>query len=577
MMLKHKIGDKLVIVNNVGGHGFPNGTTVVVEELYENENPPNYLAHKLHDEKEYWYVYDNEVKPLELAIREEKVKKAQKTTFPSTLLCDFYKVSHKAQYPEGTEMIYSTWTPRASKYIKGVNEVVAFGIQGFVKEYLIDYFNEHFFARNKEEVVAEYERYLKFALGDNNPDSSHIAELHDLGYLPIAVNAIKEGVKVPIRVPMIEVYNTDNRFFWLTNYLETLMSAEIWQPMTTATIAYQYRKLLDEYAMKTVGNTDAVGFQAHDFSLRGMAGLHAGAKSGAGHLLSFEGTDTIPAIAYLEKYYNANIEEELVGASINATEHSVMCANTVIDGDSDRDEYEAFKRLITEVYPDGLMSIVSDTYDFWKVVSETLPKLKEDIMNRDGKVVIRPDSGDPVKILCGDKDATDPYVKAGLVECLWNIFGGTETEKGYKLLDPHIGAIYGDSITLERAEEIVKQLEQKGFASINVVLGVGSYSYQYTTRDTFGFAMKATYAVINGEEKMLFKDPKTDDGTKRSQRGIVFVHEDDNGKIVYKDGLNMDEFDSYSKKHVDLLETVFKDGELVKDLSLGEIRRTLRG
>lgn len=574
-MLKYNIGDKLVIVDNTGGHGFSMGTVVIVDRLFDRADSPHYMASDVNNSKDFWYIGDAEVITLEESLKEKVVKYGKKTTFPSTLLCDFYKVSHKAQYPKGTEVIYSTWTPRASKYMKGVNEVVAFGIQGFIKEYLINYFNEHFFARSKEEVVAEYERYLKFALGDNNPDSSHIAELHDLGYLPIIVKAVKEGTRVPIRVPMMTIHNTDERFFWLTNYLETLMSAEIWQPMTTATISYQYRKLLDEYAMKTVGNTDAVGFQAHDFSLRGMAGLHAGAKSGAGHLLSFEGTDTIPAIAYLESYYNANIEEELVGASINATEHSVMSANTIAD--SDRDEYEAYKRLITEVYPDGLMSVVSDTYDFWKVVSETLPKLKEDIMNRDGKVVIRPDSGDPVKILCGDKDATDPYVKAGLVECLWNIFGGTETEKGYKLLDSHIGAIYGDSITLERAEEIVKQLEQKGFASINVVLGVGSYSFQYTTRDTFGFAMKATYAKINGEEKMLFKDPKTDDGTKRSQRGLVYVYKTAKGEIAYQDNMTNYGYEFCNNAYPDMLQTVFQDGELTQDLSLAEIRKELRG
>lgn len=552
---------------------------------------------------------------------------------PSTLLCDFYKTSHKAVYPKGTEIIYSTFTPRSNKYFPIANEVVVFGIQGFVKKYLVDYFNENFFKRLKNEVVNEYNRIIKFTLGEQYVDSGHIEKLHDLGYLPIKLKALKEGTLAPIKVPVMTIENTHSDFFWLTNYLETLISTEIWQPMTSATISHQYRKLFDEYAIKTTGSTDGVDFQGHDFSLRGMSSLESGMTSGAGHLLSFTGTDTIPAILYHEKYYNANVENELVGTSIPATEHSVMSAGTSADGN--RDEYETFKRIITEVYPEGFVSIVSDTYDFWKVVTETLPQLKEEIMNRNGRLVIRPDSGNPVDILCGKnlpefddiedafaeyelgfshdaklmindectsykesyevrvgnkvvtlqfkaydseyeidiyQDYTSRNITAedkGLIECLWETFGGNITDQGYKVLDSHIGAIYGDSITYERAKEICERLENKGFASTNVVYGIGSYTFQYNTRDSFGFAMKATYAVINGEEKLLFKDPKTDDGTKRSQRGKVKVYES-NGSISCIDGL-FNESD-YSD---DLLEDVFVDGKLVRDQSLTDIRAVL--
>lgn len=240
-------------------------------------------------------------------------------------------------------------------------------------------------------------------------------------------------------------------------------------------------------------------------SMRGMSSLESAMASGAGHLLSFVGTDTVPAIAYLEHYYNANIEKELVGTSIPATEHSVMSANTDADN---RDEFAMYKRLVTEVYPKGFFSVVSDTYDFWAVVGEILPRLKKEIMERDGRMVIRPDSGDPVLILTGNPEGETELERKGLIEALWDIFGGTITEKGYKLLDTHIGAIYGDSITLERAKAIVEKLEEKGFASTNVVFGVGSYTFQYQTRDSLGFAMKATYAVVNGQERLLFKDPK---------------------------------------------------------------------
>ncbi|MGG1339160.1 nicotinate phosphoribosyltransferase [Bacillus thuringiensis] len=564
---------------------------------------------------------------------------------PPTVLCDFYKTSHRPQYPKGTEVIYSTLTPRSNKFMPMIDKVVTFEIQSFVKEYLIGYFNKYFFARKKEDVVAEYARVIKFCLGEENPDTTHIAELHDLGYLPVRIKALKEGTLVPMRVPMMTIENTMPKFFWITNYLETLISAELWQGITSASIALQYRKILNKYAMRTVGNTDGVEFQGHDFSMRGMSSLQSAQKSGAGHLLSFVGTDTIPAILYLEKHYNANIEKELVGTSIPATEHSVMCANG-------QDEYEVFKRMITEVYPNGLVSIVSDTWDFWNIVGEIIPRLKEVIENRDGKVVIRPDSGIPEDILCGahipdltglkyvnnledakeyfydglmeelredtphgehgdsetsgqfkfegkyyeleieveydrhdkrfyyicdDKvkrfeEFTPSVADLGLIEALWNVFGGTITEKGYKVLAPCIGAIYGDAITLERCETICQRLAEKGFASTNVVFGIGSFTYQHNTRDTFGFAMKATYAVINGEEKLIYKDPKTDSGMKKSQKGRVVVLEED-GELKYIDGLNKEEQVSYFGK--DQLEQVFFNGQLHRDESLQEIRERI--
>jgi nicotinamide phosphoribosyltransferase len=484
-----------------------------------------------------------------------------------TLLCDFYKAGHILQYPKLTQLIHSMWIPRSNKYFPVANEVVVFGIQAFFIE-LKEFFEDNFFSRPKKIVVAEYKRILRHTLG-GEPDATHIEKLHDLGYLPIRVKALKEGTLAPIKTPVMTIENTDVDFFWITNYLETLISNMIWQPMTSATIAYQYRKLLDEYAMKTVGNTEGVAFQGHDFSMRGMGGFDATMTSGAGHLLSFTGTDTIPAISYLEYFYGADVEKELVGASIPATEHSVMSANT--DAES-RDEYETFKRLVTEVYPDGFVSIVSDTYDFWAVVGDILPRLKDAIMTRNGKVVIRPDSGTPEDIICGNPNAETELERKGLIEALWDLFGGTITDKGYKLLDSHIGAIYGDSITLQRARTIVERLEAKGFASTNIVLGIGSYTYQYNTRDTFNFAMKATYAVVDGEERLLFKDPKTDDGTKRSLRGLAVVMKADD-KIVFQDGLNREQQENLGI--VDMLETVFDDGVMERTQTLSEIRELL--
>lgn len=484
-----------------------------------------------------------------------------KNYYPATLLCDFYKVSHREQYPENTKKIYATWTPRTSR-IKGVNDVIFFGLQAFIKEYLIDYFNENFFNRDVEDVVSEYERVLKYSLGKETVDSSHIRDLHKLGYLPIRIKAVPEGTRIPIRVPMFTIENTVNEFFWVTNYLETLMSCMLWQPMTSATISNEYRKILDKYAIETTGSTNGVEFQGHDFSMRGMSSLESAKSSGAGHLLSFTGTDTIPSILYMEKFYNANIERELVGTSIPATEHSVQCAY------GQEDEINTYRRLINEIYPSGFVSIVSDTWDLWKVLTEYIPQLKTDILNRDGKVVIRPDSGDPVKIICGDSESDNPNTRKGVIEILWDIFGGTVTEQGYKVLDSHIGAIYGDAITLDRCREICEKLKEKGFASTNMTFGIGSFSFQYTTRDTFGFALKTTYSIVGREERFLFKNPITDSGVKKSQRGKVAVVNNE-GNVTYIDGLSWEQERDMTNN---MLETVFFNGYLMKEYDLNEIR-----
>ena len=478
------------------------------------------------------------------------------------LLADFYKISHRSMYPKGTELVYSTWTPRASR-LDGIDTVVVFGLQHFVKEYLIDYFNQNFFKRPKKDIVEDYKRLIKNTLGDNNPDTKHIEDLHDLGYLPLSIKALPEGSVVPLRVPTMTIHNTDKRFFWLTNYIETLASCELWQPSTSATIAKQYKTILDHFAMETVGNTGFVPFQGHDFSMRGMSTLSSSITSGMGHLTSFVGTDTIPSIQSLEKFYNANVEKELVGTSIPATEHSVECCYA--------DDMEYFRKLITEVHPTGLVSIVSDGYDFWKVITEVLPALKDIIMARDGKVVVRPDSGDPEKILCGDPKSNVEHIRKGTVECLYEIFGGTVTDKGFKLLDSHIGLIYGDAITLKRAESISQNLMLKGFASINTVYGIGSFTYQFNTRDTFGYALKSTLCVINGKEIPIFKDPVTDtDKIKKSQKGRVAVLKDDKEGFKLVDGLSLDDVIKN-----DCLVEVFRNGKLLVDEKLSDIRERL--
>ena len=472
---------------------------------------------------------------------------------------DFYKTDHRRQYPFGTTEVYSNLTPRGSR-IQGINEVVVFGIQYFIKEILINRFNEGFFNIPKAIAVKKYKRRLDNALGPDAVDMGHIEALHDLGYLPLRIKALPEGSRCPMRIPLLTIRNTNPEFFWLTNFVETMLCNTVWHPITSATIANQYRKILDGYAQKTSDIPEFVDWQGHDFSMRGLPGLEAAMVSGAGHLLSFTGTDTIPAIDFLEEYYGANSDNEVIGGSVPATEHSVMCL-----GGEGESELETFRRLITKVYPSGVVSVVSDTWDYWKVLSEYLPKLKEDILARDGKLVIRPDSGDPVKIICGDKTSSNPLVREGSIAALWHIFGGTINSKGFKQLDPHIGLIYGESITIDRCTEICKQLEAKGFASTNVVYGIGSYTYQHVTRDTFGFAMKATYGVVNGKVKNIYKDPVTDDGLKKSAKGLLRVNED----------YTLSEEVTPEEEETGLLKEVFLDGKLTNEQTLAQIRGRL--
>ena len=385
----------------------------------------------------------------------------------SILCCDGYKIGHIDQDAPGTTEKYYTWTPRSNKYLPEVDKVVMFNIQGFVKKWVIKFWNENFFSLDKEFVVSEYKKYIKPYLFAENVYIQHIEELHDLGYLPLEICAMEEGTLCDIRNPCLTFRNTNPKFAWVAGYLENIISTCLWQPMTVASIARKYKQIFTKYAIETTGSDDFVKFQGHDFSYRGLlSGIDAIQESGAAHLTSFVGTDTIPAIPYLCDYYNADVTKELVGCSVPASEHSVACTY----GPDEEEEY--VRHLIQDVYPKGFVSIVSDTWDFWNLVTVILPKYKDIIMNRDGRVVIRPDSGNPADILCGKPSFIDAEAK-GLIELLWDTFGGTTTEQGYKVLDSHIGAIYGDSITLELAEEICERLKAKGFASINWVAGIG--------------------------------------------------------------------------------------------------------
>ncbi|MCL2148196.1 MAG: nicotinate phosphoribosyltransferase [Methanomassiliicoccaceae archaeon] len=484
------------------------------------------------------------------------------------LLLDYYKTTHSEQYPEGMTKIVSYYTPRMSR-IAGEDELTMFGLQAFIKEYLIGSFDRNFFRRPKEEVLSEYERVIDNTLGRGIVDYGKVGRLHDLGYLPIEVKAVDEGTRVPVRVPMFEVSNTHEGFAWLVNTLETAMSCSLWHTQVSANVGYMYRRIVDEYYAMSVDDDVPRNRALGDFSMRGQESCESAVKSSAGFCLSFVNTATVPAVLYLERYYNCDCGAEPVAFGAISTEHSVMNSNYAVDGD----EITMVRRLLNEIYPENGFSMVSDSYDYWNMVDVVIPECKGDILGHRGYIGVRGDSGDPVGI------------STETVRRLWGTFGGSVNSKGYKVLDPHVKVIYGDSITPQRAERIYSTLVGEGFACNNVLLGVGSFSMQCLeqdgvlkpfTRDTFGIAMKATYCEVGGRPVQIFKDPKTDTGNfKKSQRGMCVVYRDGSGALTYKDGYDSATIGSFEGEN--LLRPVFRDGKMLKEQTLQGIRGILHG
>lgn len=528
-------------------------------------------------------------------------------------IVDGYKVAHGYMYADGTTKVYSNLTPRNDKiYRRNCTPfydgyLVWVGAQGAVQE--IKEMWDVFFASPKEQVVGRFARRMAGYLGGYEPAVNAISELHDLGYLPLQFKSLPEGSKVSFGIPVMTVTNTLPQFYWLTNYLETVISNLTWKVATNATIAAEYKAICKHYADLTGTDDFTVSIQCHDFAERGMSGPEDAARAGLGHLTQFIGTDTLPAMDYAEDYYDAD-PNGLIAISVPATEHAVATSNILYKerdiavevGENDPNlrliaEQEFMRDLITRKFPTGIVSVVCDSFDFWAVLTEVLPNLKDVILAREashvapGKLVIRPDSGNPVKVICGydTKNLNECYKGSdgnwyvtgsntligeaelkGAIQVLWDIFGGTVTETGHKLLDSHIGLIYGDSITTKRAEEILRRLADKGFASGNVVFGVGSYTYNCLSRDVMGFAVKATYTEVGGEGIAIFKDPKTD-SKKKSAKGLLCVHRTDDGEFFLEDNVSK-ETESSEKNW---LQTIFVDGQFVKRTSLEEIRSRL--
>ena len=487
-------------------------------------------------------------------------------------------------YPDGLSEVESNYTSRKSR-VDGIQHVVQFGLQAWLRDLQKNW--EAFFATPKSEAIQQYKDTIEtFVSPDFTYD--HVEALHDLGYLPIRFEAVPEGTLVPIGVPAILIKSTHKDFAWLVNYLESDLSAGVWHPQTVATLAWHLRRIFEQAAEATGGPKEAVDWQLHDFSYRGQVNREAAASSGAAHLLSFFGSDAVPAVPWVRKNYPG--DNGLIAASVPATEHSVMCAY------GRANEIDAFDNQLDR-FPTGILSVVSDTYSLRQVIEDFLPRLKDKILSRDGKLVIRPDSGDPADIICGtirssthkglDEEDVDllwtkegvlqwvghdlDFYEKGAIEALWDEFGGTINEEGYKVLNAKIGLIYGDGMYADRIKDINARLKAKGFASTNWVAGIGSYSYQMVTRDTFGSAVKATFVVVDGEERNIQKDPETDDGTKKSATGRLAVGTNQNTGDLYL----IQEAEDWQIENSRLL-PVWENGKFIREYSFADVRANLK-
>lgn len=543
---------------------------------------------------------------------------------PALLLLDAYKTGHHAQMPDNTEMVMLNMTPRSTNHaLPKLNpdvfdgKLVHFGLQALIKTWLIDHWNETFFNVSWEEASRDYSKILNHFL-DDDCNIDHLRALHTLGYLPIEIRGLDEGSLVPMRVPTFIVCNTHKDFSWLPGRLETLLSNEYWKAATIATIARNMRMTVEQFAEMCGSPAWFLPYQAHDFSMRGMSGMFDACNSSMGHGLFFLGTDTLASTWMAERLYGADFSAGPVGKTVNATEHSVM---TVRGREGEEDTY----KFLLNKYPKGILATVSDQYNLWNVLLNILPGLKDQILARDGRLVIRPDSGNPPDIICGtahgvkdrfdrselldawsacDNDqkfvvyeiGTQTYARVtvtfsgedfyqeepllhvqglldsevtpemrGAYACLYEVFGGEMNEKGFIDLNPKVGLIYGDSIDPRSFSEIAMRLIDKGFSISNLVVGLGSYCYQFITRDTFAMAIKATYAYVDGAEHHMVKDPITGDGVKKSATGLLKVVEQE-GTLVLEEGGSAPMQDILDGNFDSgLLGVVFRNSKLIRE------------
>ena len=529
-------------------------------------------------------------------------------------IADAYKGCHPFLMPqqdnpflqssEKIDYVFTGWTGRYYKYMADCPETVIWGQQARIRQYMIDWWSDNFFGQDIAKLEAEHVRKVSVLFHPMYSGFEKFKQLHELGYLPIEIWGLPEGTLCPAGVPDHWIRNTHPDFAWLPQYLEDLWSTNNWHPSTSATTAHDRRRIMQKWVDLTCDDESITKYLISDFSLRGLTEIFSAAyASTGGHLLSFAKTATIGVADFLEKYYNADIEKDLPKIGTPSLEHSITCQNIAVitkflenggeykgiswaayKDETDEDgnsvdiklvaELAFMKYLLTELQPDGALSYVADTNDYWGVLTWIIPKLKEDILNRKGALILRPDSGVPERIICGYSKAATWYEKAGSLEVAAKIFGCTTNKKGYKVLPPQFRFIYADAITRERNESIPKYCAAMGYSCDNVYFGIGSVSYQFTTRDARGYAIKATSCTTNmGDEIFLQKQPKTDT-QKASQKGCFAAHYDERGNLTYTDGLTYDEAVCFPGN---LYVPKLKDGKQLNIEDFATIRNRLWG
>ncbi len=450
---------------------------------------------------------------------------------------DSYKASHYLQYPPKTEYVSSYIESRGGKYADGV----FFGLQIFLKQYL------------RQPITAEHISEAEAVLtGHGLPfcreNWQYILRTHK-GYLPLRIQAVPEGYVIPTQNVLCQVINTDPQCGWLTSYVETAMLRAVWYPMTVATISWHCRQVIYRYLQQTADSTDGIDFKLHDFGARGVSSYESAAIGGLAHLVNFKGTDTLPALLLARQCYG----EAMAGFSIPAAEHSTMTAW------GQANEKAAYENMLDTFAGAGkLVAVVSDSYDLWHAVDKIWGEaLREKVENNGGTVVIRPDSGDPVR------------TTLEVVERLMDKFGYRLNSKDYRLLPDYIRVIQGDGINAESLENILQTLKNNRISADNVAFGMGGALLQKLNRDTMRFAMKASYARVDGRWRDVFKDPVTDSG-KRSKRGRLALIKSEKGgyQTIREENLN-------GRRNE--LQVVFENGRLKADWSLQEVRRRATG
>ncbi len=477
------------------------------------------------------------------------------TTKENPLLAtDVYKLGHMEQYCPGTEKVYSHLVARTDKNFE---KTVFLGLQ---------YYLQVFLSKKLEPWMAEeFLNSRKHILGGSSEEVERkIRALTALGYFPLKIKAVPEGTVMPVRHVLMTITNTKPGFGWVVGFVESLI-IKIWDEITVAACAYRYRTLVDEMWMRTVVDEMQFlkAFAVHDFGYRGCKTEEEAGLTGMAFLAGYGGlgSDTVPALPFIVRHYGGDMLDATkpIMLSVPASEHSVMCSF------GREDELAAFLHML-KTYPTGIVSIVSDTFNVYDVLTEFMPILKPIILARPegAKVVFRPDSGNPEYIICGDPTATPGSREwKGAIRLLDEMFGSSLNRKGYKVLNPMVGLIYGDGMYFERFERTLRRLETMGYAASNLVIGVGGILRGHS-RDSMGFAIKATYVIVNGEERAIEKDPITDSG-KKSLKGLMVLERDALGNYATTDEVD------WARESQGELVTQFEDGEILREYEWEEI------